>query len=373
MFRYCLILILSFLIFSTGRGQCTSGGAQWLNGENDGVMRDTGLIGGYVIVRAVTVGTMTSGRPLYRIGSSTWKSLNYAALQVWRAYSSIGSNYTYFKLDNPLDSNQIHMRVDNIRGDFPNWEAQAVRGYLGGVQVAASFKDPVNGATNSGNTINGGSSTTSLVQSAMRVFFHGPVDSIVVQQVSLSDWIIAELMVQCELLLPVQLNSWTAENKPASVMLNWKMATAPKQIANFVVEHATDMRSFSSIGTVAAMPNVLSYRFEDLNPAEGKNYYRLKAVDKDGHEDYSNIIYTDRRNYSRPLITVFPNPATSYFVIHSGKRTSVTIFSMDGRKIKTIAPFIGSIQVNSFSWPRGEYIVRTESGDEVLTEKIILR
>jgi hypothetical protein len=336
-------------------------------------MSDTGLIGGYVIVKAVTVGTMTSGRPLYRIGSSTWKSLNYVALQVWRAYSSIGSNYTYFKLDNPLDSNQIHMRVDNIRGDFPNWETQAVRGYLSGVQVPASFKDPVNGATNTGNNINGGSTTSSLVQSAMRVFFHGPVDSIVVQQVSLSDWIIAELMIQCELLLPVPLNAWTAENKPSSVLLNWKMAMPPKQVAYFDIEHALDMRNFTSIGRVIAEPNVLTYQFEDLHPAEGKNYYRLKAVDKDGHEEYSNIIYTDRKKYSRPLISVYPNPATSYFLIQTTKRSAVTIYAMDGRMMKTMPAFLGSMQVNSFSWPRGEYIVRTESGDEILICKFLLR
>jgi hypothetical protein len=373
MSRICFIFFIALLVQVSGLGQCSSGGAQWLNGENDGVMRDTGLIGGYVPVYAVTQGTMVSGRPLYRIGSSTWKGLNYASLQVWRAYSSPGTNRTYFKLDSPLDSTRIHIRVDNIRGDFPNFESQTVRGYLNGVQVAASFKDPVNGATNSGNTIYGGSSTSSTVQSSMRVFFHGPVDSIVVQQASLSDWIIAELMIECDILLPVDLVYWTAESRSSYVFLNWKTATTPRQTAQFIIERSLDGRTFSAVGSVAAQANLLSYSFEDQTPAEAKNYYRLKSVDKDGHAEYSSIVFADRRKILKPVLTVYPNPASSQFIIHTGTKASVTIYSMDGRKIKTIPPFLGAMQVTTSSWPRGGYLIRSETGGEIFTEKILLR
>jgi Secretion system C-terminal sorting domain len=373
MSRFCFILILAVLVHIKGLGQCSSGGAQWLNGENDGVMSDTGLIGGYVPVYAVTQGTMTNGRPLYRIGSSTWKGLNYASLQVWRAYSLPGTNRTYFKLDSPLDSTRIHIRVDNIRGDFPNYESQTVRGYLNGVQVAASFKDPVNSATNSGNTIFGGSSTSSTTQSSMRVFFHGPVDSVVVQQASLSDWIIAELMIECDILLPVSLIYWTAENRSSFVLLNWKTATQPRQTAQFIIERSMDGRTFSPVGYVTAQSNILSYSYEDRSPAEGKNFYRLKTVDKDGHAEYSSIVFADRRKLLKPVLSVYPNPATSYFIIHTGRKASVMIYSMDGRKIKTIPPFLGSFQVNAASWPRGGYFIRSENSEEILTEKILLR
>lgn len=185
----------------TSMAQCSSGGAAWLYTSNNGLMTNTGLLGGYVTVDATTVGTMTSGRPLYQTATSVWKGLNYASLQVWRAYSSPGSNYTSFTLDRPLDSTYFHVRVDNIRGDAFNWESQNVRGYRNGVEVAADFKDPVNGASVSNNTISGASNTTSTMQSAMRVFFHGPVDSIVVRQTSWSDWVIVELMVECNVLL----------------------------------------------------------------------------------------------------------------------------------------------------------------------------
>jgi hypothetical protein len=373
MWRLCFILSLVILVHIKGLGQCTIGGAQWLNGENDGVMRDTGLIGGYVLVYAATQGTMTNGRPLYRIGSSTWKGLNYAALQVFRANSSPGSNRTYFKLDSPLDSNRIHIRVDNIRGDFPNFESQTVRGYLNGVQVAASFKDPVNGASNSGNTINGGSSTTSTVQSSMRVFFHGPVDSVVVQQASLSDWIVAELMIECDFLLPVDLVYWTAENRSSYVSLYWKTATQPRETRQYVIERSLDGLRFAEIGSVPAVSDVLSYHYNDNNPAEGKNYYRLKTIDKDGRAQYSNIIIADRRRTLKTPLSVYPNPATSHVMIHTGEKASVAIYSTDGRIIKTLPPLLGSVQVNTSSWPRGTYIIRSEHGDDIFTQKILLK
>jgi hypothetical protein len=239
--------------------------------------------------------------------------------------------------------------------------------------VAASFKDPVNGATNSGNTIYGGSSTSKTVQSSMRVFFHGPVDSVVVQQVSLSDWIIAELMIECDFLLPVNLIYWTAENRSSSVLLNWKTATQPGKTKQFIIERSTDGRTFSPVGHVPAQPNILSYSYEDHNPADGKNFYRLRSADKEGQGEYSNVVYADRRKIQRPGLSVYPNPATSHVIIQTGKKATVTIYSMDGRKTKSIPPFLGSLQVNTSLWPRGGYIIRSENSGDIFTEKIFLR
>jgi hypothetical protein len=206
----------------------------------------------------------------------------------------------------------------------------------------------------------------------MRVFFHGPVDSVVVQQVSLSDWIIAELMIECDILLPTELVYWTAENRTAYVSLNWKTATRSRETDRFIIERSTDGITFSGIGQVTALQG-LTYHFDDNNPVEGKNFYRLKTVDKDGRARYSNIIMADRRRSQRPVLSVYPNPATSYFIIHTGKKNAVTIYSMEGRKMKTLPAFLGSIEVNTMSWPRGGYILRSENDGEIFTEKILLR
>jgi hypothetical protein len=75
----------------------------------------------------------------------------------------------------------------------------------------------------------------------------------------------------------------------------------------------------------------------------------------------------------KPPLSIYPNPATSYIIIHNGKKAPVTIYSTDGKKFKTLPPFIGSMQLNTSSWPRGAYIIRSENGEDRFTEKILLR
>ncbi len=248
--RKIYLFIAVFIIcFQDAESQCATGGASWLSGTTNGVMSATGIIAGINVVNARTVGTMTSGRPLYQVSTSTWKGLNYSALQVWRAYSLPGSNYTYFKLQIPMDSNRMHLRVDNIRGDFFNWENQRVRGYLNGVLVPIVFKDPVNGAfITGGNTINGASTTTSAVQSAMRAMFTTAVDSIVVQQVSSSDWIIAELMVECNFILPATVSSFTAREVSDIVRLEWQNSVEPGDLLYMDAERSQNGRTLDPCG-----------------------------------------------------------------------------------------------------------------------------
>ena len=308
-------LIITFFCFGLAvqlQAQCTTGGATWLNGQNDGIFRDTGLLGGYVTVEARTVGTMTLGRPLYRIASSTWKGLTYDALQVWRAYSSIATNYTSFKLDKPLDSTYFHVRVDNIRGDFFNWESQNVRGYLNGVEVPADFKDPVNGATVSNNTISGPATTTSAIQAAMRVFFQGPVDSIVVRQTSVSDWIIAELMIQCNVMLPLHLEKWNAARSGSDVLINWKMGSE-EDIKKYILEKSTDGMHFSAISEI--FPGTYPYQYVDKNAGAGKLYYRLKTQSKNGEIVYSTTLLIKALTVLQGAIQIFPNPAREGFTV----------------------------------------------------------
>jgi hypothetical protein len=333
-------------------------------------MEDTGLIAGSVLVYASTNGTMSSGRPLYRTTSSTWKGLNYTGLQVWRAYSSIASNYTSFALSSPLDSNVFHVRVDNIRGDFPNMETQSVRGFFQGTAVASTFKDPVNGATRSGNSIVGGSTTNSTTQSAMRVFFHGPVDSIVVQQTSLSDWIIAELMVECMYVLPSALHGWNAIQAGRQVNLEW-MYDDGSSIRYFDVERSTDGIVFSTLARQYGS-NARQYTAEDLEPADGKNYYRLKLVYRNGHTSYSDLVVI-RWQEPSPF-RIFPNPASTVLMIAPGVRQyNLRIYSMEGRVKVNHMNTRGLQTIDISQWAKGIYLVKADWPGGIITKTVWIR
>ncbi len=348
--------------------QCTTGGAAWLSATN-GTMNATGVIAGVNIVDVRTVGTMVSGRPNYSIGSSTWKGLNYASLWISRAYSSFGSNYTSFTLQTPMDSNSIHLRVDNIRGDVFNWETQRIRGYNNGVAVLIDFKDPVNGAfITGGNTINGASTTTSAVQSSMRAFFRSAVDSIVVQQVSNSDWIIAELMVQCDFILPIYLLSFSATDMNNAIRVEWKNSVESANLHYMESERSTDARQWTTFEKTYPAGQGHMYASNDINPVSGLNYYRLKYVYTDGRSEYTGILRLNRKQNDIFQLAVFPNPAQSQFTISfNASIHRAVIYDGQGRMIHRLRSFPGAQQVNTSQWKPGVYflILEKQNGEQV--------
>ncbi len=266
-------------------GQCI-GNTSWVGGTPAvGTLTATGIILGTVQVKLRSQGSFATGRPGYSINTSAYGGFTYQSLMTYRGASFASGTYTSFKLSTALDANYIHIQVSDIRGDGFNSEHQRVTGFLNGVSVPANFVDPQNGATvTGGNVINGAATTSSFVQSSMRAFFTGPVDSIVVMATSLSDYVIVDLFARCDLLLPFQLlDFWAKQNKKV-IDLNWKTASEENIIA-YNVERSTNGITWETAGTVSANHSNLQtkqYQFTDQQPFKGKNYYRLASVETTG-------------------------------------------------------------------------------------------
>jgi hypothetical protein len=66
-------------------------------------------------------------------------------------------------------------------------------------------------------------------------------------------------------------------------------------------------------------------------------YYRLKDIDFDGKENWSQIIFSDCENESTQ-IEVYPNPASDYIkvVIPFEESTTLNILSVEGKILKTL-------------------------------------
>ena len=89
----------------------------------------------------------------------------------------------------------------------------------------------------------------------------------------------------------------------------WKSASE-KEMKEYQVERSEDAIVFTTIGTVVARGNSLNatdYEYADVLPLIGKNFYRIKAIDKSGRSTYSVIV---KINYGRVdnTLTIFPNP-----------------------------------------------------------------
>ncbi len=82
-----------------------------------------------------------------------------------------------------------------------------------------------------------------------------------------------------------------------------------KDIARYIVERSPNSSSFASLATLEAKNGSDNhYEFMDATAVEADNYYRVKAIDKQGRIQYSNVAHIRiDHNASKPF-SVYPNP-----------------------------------------------------------------
>ncbi|MCC3156132.1 hypothetical protein LJ737_02730 [Hymenobacter sp. 15J16-1T3B] len=119
-----------------------------------------------------------------------------------------------------------------------------------------------------------------------------------------SRWTLGEQNV----VLPVGLTAFRAQRQQQAAALTWTTA-AEENSRGFAVEVSTDGHRFRQLAFVASpTPNATvarNYRYVDTeNGKQGLRYYRLKQVDRDGHE----TLYGPRTVSfdNRPTLAAFP-------------------------------------------------------------------
>lgn len=149
--------------------------------------------------------------------------------------------------------------------------------------------------------------------------------------------------------LPVELLSFEAypntENGNKSD-LEWTTATEINSDF-FEVQHSSNGLSFQTVGKVKASGNsntTIDYDFVHNDPIIGLNYYRLRIVDFDGSEEYSNVQivkFTEELSFS---INVFPNPTDLDLFVKISENISpelLGVFDMNGKLINLPTTEIG--------------------------------
>lgn len=163
--------------------------------------------------------------------------------------------------------------------------------------------------------------------------------------------------------LPLTLVSFTAQKiEQGEVRLTW-LSDNEINTSHFIIERSTDGILFEAVGSVpAAGSGKNSYSFNNMIPnIPATYYYRLKMIDMDGKFKYSAIA---RINNSDAIIklSVFPNPATEFITIISGKKQEAFITNNTGQSIKNILLIRGNQTVNVAAWPTGVYFIKSEEG-----------
>lgn len=108
--------------------------------------------------------------------------------------------------------------------------------------------------------------------------------------------------------LPVKFIHFNSTIQNNRAVLEWSVAN-DALAGKYEVERSVDGSNFSLLSTLTPQfrADTASYSFEDLLPLPGKNFYRIRAVSKNGKTTWSNI--TSISNPENPRISLYPNPA----------------------------------------------------------------
>lgn len=113
--------------------------------------------------------------------------------------------------------------------------------------------------------------------------------------------------IEYSLVLPVTINSFTANLVNARTQLKWSVGTE-SNVNRYEVGRSQNGIDFIKVAEVSANGSV-SYTAIDNNPQLGVNYYRLVAVDNDGStRAYKDLQSVKLASLSTESVQVYPNP-----------------------------------------------------------------
>lgn len=164
--------------------------------------------------------------------------------------------------------------------------------------------------------------------------------------------------------LPISLISFDAEKMGKKVLLQWK-AVEIIDVQQYEVQHASDGIHFYTITSIAATgaSAINAYSFIDENIHGGKQYYRLKIINRNTATQYSVIKLVEF--YVADKVEVYPNPANTTIAIVLAKNwlnkpVNIVFYTLAGVEVlhKTVIQQTEKMVVHTTAIPAGNYVLK---------------
>ncbi len=179
------------------------------------------------------------------------------------------------------------------------------------------------------------------------------------------------------IILPVKLISFAAKvNSNCSTVLQWK-TTNENNLKGYIIEYSQNSISFQQAGNVSASSidnaAVKEYNFQH-HAFQGKAYYRIKMMDRDGRCQYSNIIALPI-NCTKTAVLIYPNPVHDFLSINitlaSGTFTNTAaLYDAAGKLLCKKILRNGTNTIDMASLPKGLYNLKLVIDKEVKNYKV---
>ena len=187
----------------------------------------------------------------------------------------------------------------------------------------------------------------------------------------------------CSGSLPTQIMNFEAALADQGIAVSW-LATSEISDIHYILEKSTDGEQFTQLEEIegkGGLDATHAYKVTDMNPAPGKNIYRLSQVDANGAVQKFGTTFVNVTEDPNQMVSIYPNPANDIvYVKLSGSMSdnanlTVTVSDMMGRSVRT-ADFSGqttaSIELEDLK--TGVYLVSVTDGRGFSkTEKLVVR
>lgn len=171
---------------------------------------------------------------------------------------------------------------------------------------------------------------------------------------------------------PVGLKDFTAVALTGKIQLNWETAFESEN-SGFYIKKSVDGQHYERVASITAAtahPAGATYRWDDLDPTVGMNYYQLWQTDRNGKQ---MILGGRSVNYggSTLAVRVYPNPAVNRIHIILPQADRIILYNITGVQVMAFDANKGDNLLDLDRIAAGVYFIHTEKGRQQI--KIIKR
>lgn len=185
------------------------------------------------------------------------------------------------------------------------------------------------------------------------------------------------------IILPVSIVNVKAYKNGSNINIDWS-ALNELNVDHYEVERSSNGVAFSSVIQTKASNNgntQNNYSAVDTHPINGNNFYRVKAIDKDGQIKYSAVVSVNI-NSNFVGIKVLPNPVNNRLMnvqlsnLPAGKYDLI-LYSTNGQRVYNISfAFNGGFASQVIVLPpnirTGAYVLKLFNGTSKFTQNIMV-
>jgi|688.fasta_scaffold08766_10 hypothetical protein len=171
-------------------------------------------------------------------------------------------------------------------------------------------------------------------------------------------------------ILPVTLAKFEASILNKTARLTW-LTAAENNNRGFEIERSANGTDFAKIGFVASKATdgnsklPLQYQFDDQNLNAGKQFYRLRQIDKDGKINLSDIRWVEKGNNSTFVASLRSNPITENLSLNINSlekgNVQISLVNASGAVLMSAARNVESgeniVNMPANNLPKGIYFV----------------